>query len=458
MSTTTHFDLVIIGGGPAGTRAAFDAAKAGMKTALVESGFLGGTCVNVGCIPTKYLLGGSAVLPLVAAQRKYKVAEGDLRINLAALQGRKERFVKGTRQALEKQLQQAGVTLLRGRGSFTGPQAIMVKGSGQETPVTFAKCIVATGSTPASFPGLKPDGSSVRSSAGALALTEAPESLIIVGGGAIGLELGEIFHRFGTKIILVEGMPRILPGEDPEVSEAVHSHFKREGWDIHTGRRISSLTTVEGRSALRFEDGEELSAVSSLVAVGRRPSTHALAPDAAGLRVGQRGWLDADEYLRCGEHVYAVGDANGRVLLAHAADHQARYAVAHASGTEKGPYAPPDVPSCIYGSLEVMRVGPTLAELAQNGGPLSESRSLLSANAIAQSYGHTQGFVRMIWEGDALRAVSAVGHGVSHLVTAAALLVSERIEKNMPLSVIFAHPTLDEALESAMVAPRKNIQ
>ena len=458
MSTANHFDLVIIGGGPAGTRAAFDAVKAGMKAALVESAFLGGTCVNVGCIPTKYLLGGSAALPLVAAQRKYKVAEGDLRIDLAALQGRKERFIKGTRQALEKQLQQAGVTLLHGRGSFTGPQSLTVKGNGEETPVTFGKCIVASGSTPAAFPGLKPDGASVRSSAGALSLTAAPESLIIVGGGAIGLELGEIFHRFGTKIILVEGMPRILPGEDPVVSEAVHSHFKREGWDIHTGRRIGSLTTVDGGSLLRFEDGEELAAECSLVAVGRKPCTVALSPEAAGLRVQERGWLDADVNLMCGEHVYAVGDANGRILLAHAADHQARYAVAHASGAAGGPYAPPDVPSCIYGTLEVMRVGPTLAELQKQGGRISESRALLSANAIAQSYGHTQGFVRMVWDGDVLRAVSAVGHGVSHLVTASALLVSGRVEKNMPLSVIFAHPTLDEALESAMLAPRENIQ
>lgn len=458
MTTEHHFDLVIIGGGPAGTRAAFLAAEAGMKTALVEAGFLGGTCVNVGCIPTKYLLGGTAALPLLATQRKYKVAGGDAHIDFAALQSRKDRYIKGLRQALEKQLGQAGVTLFTGRGRFSGPQRVLVKGAGQETELGFAKCIIATGSTPASFPGLKPDGASVCSSAGALCLQAAPETLIIVGGGAIGLEIGEIYHRFGSKIMLVEGMPRLVPGEDPEVSEALRAHFSREGWQIHTGRKIASLCTADGISCLRFEDGEELAAQSALVAVGRRPTTASLAPEAAGLAVQERGWLAADEALRCAEHVYAVGDANGRVLLAHAADHQARYAVAHAAGSIKEPYDAPAMPSCIYGSFEVMRVGPTLAELQKTGERISVSRAPLSLSAIAQSYGQPQGFVRMAWAGDTLRAVSAVGHGVSHLVTAAALLVERKIQKNTPLPIIFAHPTLDEVLESAIVAPREDIQ
>lgn len=458
MNKELHFDMIVIGTGPAGTRAAFDAVEAGMKTALVEGGFFGGTCVNVGCLPTKYLMGGSAALPLLAAQRKYKVAKGETTLDFAALQARKDRFIKGTRQSLEKQLEQAGVILVHGRASFSGPSSLLVKGEEGEKGLTFGACIVAVGSQSASFPGLKPDGASVLSSSGALALGSVPESLIVVGGGAIGLELGEIFQRFGAKIVLAEGMPRLLPGEDPVVSEAVQAHFKREGWALHTGRRIESLATVNGRSRLRFEDGEEIDAAAALVAVGRRPCVSALNPGAAGLAVSDRGWLAADEHMLCGENIYAVGDANGRVLLAHAADHQARYAVAHAAGKAAGPYAPPAMPSCVYGSCEVMRVGPTLAELSREGGSIAESRAPLSINAIAQSYGHTQGFVRMIWKDDTLVAVSAVGHGVSHLVTAAALLVAQGIEKNNALPIILAHPTLDELLESAMLAPKESIQ
>jgi dihydrolipoamide dehydrogenase len=298
----------------------------------------------------------------------------------------------------------------------------------------------------------------VRSSAGLLGVNKVPESLIIVGGGAIGLELGEAFHRLGTKIMLCEAMPRILPGEDEEVSEAVAAYLKREGWQVHVGRRIAALETVEDRSVLRFEDGEKLAADSSLVAVGRKPATPGLNAEAAGLRPGARGWLETDEHLRCAEHVYAVGDINGRVLLAHAADHQARHAVAHISGGAPGPYAPPAMPCCVYGSMEVMRVGPTLRELKERGGRVELSRAPLSANAIAQSHGHSQGFARMLWKDDVLQGVCAVGHGVSHLVTASALLVAQGVKKNHASPVIFAHPTLDEVLESAMLAPRENIQ
>lgn len=450
--------MVIFGGGPAGSRAAFDARAAGMKTALVESGYLGGTCLNVGCIPTKYLLGATAAQPLSAVQRKYKTLQGELRFDLAALQSRKDRFIKGSRQALEKRLIQEGVSFFKGRASFCGDREALVKGGENVERLTFEKCVVATGSVPASFPGLKPDGKSVLSSASLLAMTRAPESLIIVGGGAIGLELGEACHRLGTKIILAEGMPRILPGEDEDVSEAVRAYLAREGWVIHTGRRIASLSTQEGRSLLRFEDGEELEAELSLVAVGRKAMTAPLAPEAAGLSVAGRGWLNVGDDLRCSEHVYAVGDVNGQVLLAHAADHQARYAVAHAAGSAKGPYAPPAMPSCVYGTMEVMRVGPTLAQLRQEGGHIELSRAPMAANAIAQSYGHSQGFARMLWQDGRLRGVSAVGHGVSHLVSASALLVAGDLKKNHPPAMIFAHPTLDEVLESAMVAPRENIQ
>lgn len=455
MNTESRFDLVILGGGPAGTRAAFAAVAAGMKTALVECGFLGGTCLNVGCIPTKFLLGGTAALPLIAVQRKYKTVSGDLGVDFAALQARKDRYIKGTRQALEKQLQQAGVTLFHGRASFAGPHSVRVQGA-EERELDFGKCIVATGSSPAGFPGLKADGASVRTSSGMLALGKVPESLNIVGGGAIGLELGEIYHRLGSKILLAEGMPRLLPGEDPEVGEALRAHFSREGWTIHTGRRIASLTTEEGRSLLRFEDGETVIAEASLVAVGRKSSAPGLAPEKAGLTVGPKGWLETDAFLRSAANVYAVGDVNGRVLLAHAADHQARYAVAHASGNHAGPYVSPDIPSCVYGTMEVMRVGPTLAELAGRGEEARISRAPMAGNAIAQSYGHTQGFARMIWSGDMLRTVSAVGHGVSHLISAAALLVQRGTQKNTSLPIIFAHPTLDEVLESAIVARRES--
>lgn len=455
MANNCHFDLVVLGGGPAGTRAAFRAAARGMKTALVEAGFLGGACLNVGCIPTKFLLGASASLPLLAVQKKYKVVRGEVSLDLAALQARKDRFIKGSRQTLEKNLLEAGITVIKGRGRFTGKRSLS---AGADHPeLTFDSCIVATGSAPASFPGLKPDGKAIRSSASMLGLTEVPTGIIVVGGGAIGLELGEIYHRLGAKITLVEVAERILPGEEPEASQAMQAHFSREGWKIHTGRRIASFCTEEGEAVLRFEDGEEVRAQAGLIAVGRSSGAASLAPEAAGLAVSARGWLDTDDTLRCAEHVYAVGDVNGRVLLAHAADHQARYAVDHALGLVAGAYTAPPVPGCVYGTVEVMRVGPTAAQLKAEGGDVFASRAAFAANAIAQSYGHTQGYARMLWKDGVLRSVCAVGHGASHLVSAAALLVGCGTVENISPPLVFAHPTLDEILESAMLAPRERI-
>ncbi len=456
MNAEQHFDMLILGGGPGGAKAALRAAAKGMKTALVEAGFLGGACLNVGCIPTKFLLGATASLPLFAIQRKYKTAEGEARFDLCAMQTRKERYIEGSRRTLEKELLAQGVTLFHGKGAFTSQNGLAVSGK-EKTELSFGACVVATGSLPASFPGLKPDGACVLSSASLLNLKTPPESLIIVGGGAIGLELGELFHRLGTRIILAEVMPRILPGEDEDVSEAARTFFTRAGWQVHTGRRIASLSTLDGQACLRFEDGETFFAATALLAVGRTPATTALDADKAKLNLNAKGWLATDEHLRCAEHVYAVGDVNGRTLLAHAADHQARYAIDHACGATAAPYAPPPMPACVYGSMEIMRVGPTETELRRAGVAFSRSQAPLAANAIAQSYGHTHGFVKMLWVDDTLRAVCAAGHGVSHLVTAAALLVQTGVKKNLPLPVIFAHPTLDEALESAIVAPRQNI-
>ncbi|MDR2124339.1 MAG: NAD(P)/FAD-dependent oxidoreductase [Desulfovibrio sp.] len=450
-----HFDILILGGGPAGTRAALDAAGYGAKCALAEPAFFGGTCMNSGCIPTKFLLGGSASLDLAATQQRFKVVLSKPVLDFAALQARKNRFIKGLRVSLQKDLENAGVAVFKGKGQFTGPQSARIGGAGQE--LTFDKCIAATGSVPAFFPTMKADGANVLSSAGALGLETVPESMIIAGGGPIGLELGEIFHRFGCRVTLVEGMPRLLPAEDEETGAAVEAHFRREGWNIFTDRRIAELNAQDGRAVLRFDDGEELRAARALIAVGRRPASAGLSVEAAGITLNERGFAVCDDALRCSEHVYAAGDLNGRAMLAHAADHQARYAAAHAAGKITGPYAPPPVPACVYGSFEVMRVGPTAAELRKKGGDIGISRAVSASNAIAQSLGHTRGCVRMLWEGDELRGVAAYGGGVSHLVTAAALLLKLGVKKNRPLPILFAHPTLDELLESAIFAAKENI-
>lgn len=454
------YDVVILGAGPGGSRAALEAAAAGLRVAIVDKGSFGGTCLNWGCIPTKLLLGGTAAHPLLEVQKKLKTAQGTIDFDLTALQARKTRFINGTRQALEKQLRQAGIEVITGTARLAGPGHVEVVDGEGTRELAARNVIVATGSVPASFPGLAPDGDAVLDSTALLDVTEVPDSLIIVGGGAIGLEMGDFFSRLGTAITIVEGLDRLAPTEDPEIGQTLGKLLKREGWAIHTGRRVASLSTVEGKAQLRFEDGTELVADKALMAVGRRPSTTGLGLETAGATLRGAGWVETNDHLLAAPGLYAIGDVNGRTLLAHAADHQARFVISHiASGSASSAsgYPAPVMPSCIYGHTEVMRAGATVAELVASGHDVHVSTSQLIANPIAQAYGTTGGFIRVLWVEGQVRGISAVGHGVSHLVTLATVIVSQRWRREDVHGIIFAHPTLDEALEAALLAPSQKV-
>lgn len=452
-----NYDLVIIGAGAAGTQAAFTGAALGLKTMLVEMGFAGGTCVNVGCIPTKFLLGSTAPLSSFATQKKLKGLQGEISADLPAIQERKNRYIKGLRSALEKRFKDSGVDFAHGRASFTGPNSLHVKlHEGEPADVSFKKCIIATGSTPASFPGLQPDGKNVLTSTGLLNLAEVPQTLIIVGGGVIGIELGEFYSRLGSKIIMVEAMERIALSEDAEISAAVHKQFTREGWQIHVSRRVKSVTSDAAGALLQFDDGEEIHADKAMIAVGRKPGSSGLDLEKAGVKTNQRGWIETDGQLLAAQNIYAVGDVNGRVLLAHAAEHQADYAVRHAAGKLEEAYDNSAMPSCIYGHFEMMHVGPSTAQLAEKyqGALIEVSRSQLIANPIAQSYGTTPGMVKVSWVDGKVHSIAAWGHGVSHLVGLATVIVKQHWPG---AEMIFAHPTLDESIKSALLAPKQPI-
>lgn len=449
-----NYDLVIIGAGAAGSKAALAAPALGLKTLVVEQAFVGGTCVNVGCIPTKLLLGATAPIPALALQKRQKCLSGEISADLPALQERKNRYIKGLRSALEKGFKDAGAEHVHGKAVFTGPKNLSISPSeGEDFEVVFGKCIVATGSTPASFPGLKPDGANVLSSTGLLNLSEAPESLIIVGGGVIGLEIGAFYSRLGTSITVVEAMQRIALSEDEDIAAALHKQLARDGWKIHVNRRVKSVESKNGGALLVFDDGEALAAAKIMVAVGRSPGSKGLDLEKAGLKTFKAGWIETDAQLLAAPDIYAVGDVNGRVLLAHAAEHQAEYAVRHAAGLEKAPYDDSAMPSCIYGHHEVMHVGPHTDRLVKEHGAeaVRISTSQLIANPISQSYGATHGFVKISWVNGQIYSVAAWGHGVSHLVGLATVMVKEHWDEPR---IIFAHPTLDESLKNAMLAPK----
>ena len=446
-------DLLIVGGGPAGFDAALAAARRGLKTTLLEKEHLGGTCLNWGCIPTKFLLAAVAPKAELEGQEKMKTGSGQVFVDLPALVDRKKRHLEATRKAMAAELQKLGVEFIHGELKMIGPMKSVLEVDGEPQVVEHKKCILATGSRPAAHPGLKADHDAVLNSGDILSLREIPKHLLVVGAGFIGLELAQFFSRAGSKITLVEVAPRVAPSEDEEISKALAQSFKRMGWDIRVGVSISTLESVDGQARLTLDDGTVLTADKCLLAVGRLPNSRNLMLEILGAEVKGSGWIHTDEHLLATPTVYAVGDVNGRTLLAHAAAHQGEWAVRHLAGEQKTPYEPGPIPGCMYGAPETMRVGLMQAEAAAKGIDVAVSRAQLVANPIAQAHGATGGLVKCVWSEGKLAGVTAVGHGVASLATLSTVMVSQGWTRKQCGDMIFPHPTLDEALRMALLNP-----
>ena len=448
----SNFDIIVIGAGPGGYAAALLASQRGKTVALVEREHLGGTCLNWGCIPTKLYLGATAHVEGLHAQSRLRLCSGSISFDMPALKKRKTAFVSATHKAMGCCLEKHGVAVLRGAASLIDAHTVRVSGE-TEQDVSFSALIIATGSSPNWFPGLEPDHDRILDSTDLLDLEEAPDSLTVIGAGAIGLEMADFWNRLGTGIHLVEAAPRIAPAEDEEIARTLHAMLKRKKWDIVTGRRVAGLENTGDAVVTRLDDGTEIRSAKALVAVGRKPNSAGLGLENAGAATSGAGWIATDECLRAAPNIYAIGDVNGRTLLAHAAEHQGRYAVLHILGETAEPYETGPMPGCIYGSIEVMRAGATAAELAAAGRAAQVSRANLGANPISQAHGQAQGLVKAVWAGGVLQGVTAVGHGASHLVTLAEIMVRDGWTRETAHRHIFAHPTLDEALREALTAP-----
>lgn len=452
------FDVIIIGGGPGGVAAARILAEGGKSVAVVEHSQWGGVCLNCGCIPTKMLLGATAPKGLLRGLERQRVAKGSVDVDYDALQKRVQRFVKASSQTLAKNLEQLGIILFTGNAACTGPNSIrVVDVKGDVHDLQTKRIILAGGSSSAAFPGLTPDHDAVLDSTDMLRVPTVPESLIIVGAGAIGLEMADFFNAMGSSVTVVEAAPHPAPTEDADIGQELAKLLGKAGITCVAGVKASSLGARAGKAVLSLEDGREFVGEKALVAVGRTPNTVGLDVQKAGCTLQQRGYVTTDPYLMASSTAYAIGDINGLVLLAHAAEHQGAYVARHILGMEEKPYDAGPVPSCVYGSLEIMRVGITAKEARRLGGTVRVSRAQLAGNAIAQSGGDAAGFVKAVWHDGRLAGIAALGHGVSHLVTAAQLLVLGQYHGAGLNAFMFAHPTLDEALRAALEAPQETV-
>lgn len=441
------FDCIVLGFGPGGMEAARALSHGGKKVAIVNKGPWGGVCLNCGCIPTKLLLGAIEPLRLLQDLARRKLAQGEIAVNYDKLQAHVKRHISAASANLATKYEALGVKLFQGAARLAGSGAVQIEGSGEI--LEGDAIIVATGSEPGFFPGLVADHQAVLDSTDLMFIEKAPQSLCVVGSGAIGLELADFFSAMGARITLVEAAAHIAPAEDADIAEALAQSLKKRGYEIRTGVAASRAATVNGGGQLELADGSILEAEKILIATGRSPNTSDLCCEAAGISLNRRGFIEVDEHLQAAPGIYAIGDVIGKALLAHAAIQQGNYAANHLMGNYTEPYASGPVPTCVYCHPSLMRAGLSATE-AKGQGEAAVSISQFSVNPIAQAHAAPEGFVKAVWLDGQLAGMAAVGVNAAQLVTAAELLVAGGYNAANLQHLMVTHPSLDESLAWAI--------
>lgn len=449
-----EYDLAVIGAGPGGYVAAIRAAQLGLRTACIEKGAaLGGTCLNIGCIPSKALLDSSELYHTIHSRAQaHGISVDGVSLNLDEMMRRKQKVVTGLTKGVEFLFRKNNITWIRGTAAFDSPTEMVVTAEdGSSSTVSARSIIVATGSEPVPFPGVPFDEDRVLSSTGALALTEVPKRLVVVGGGVIAMELGSVWLRLGAQVTVLEMLPTILPGADEEVVAAAARSFQKQGFDIRTGVRVSGIERTETGVRVGIEGADAVEADKVLVAIGRRPYTSGLGLEKVGVRTGPRGAVEVDGRYHTGVgNIYAIGDAIGGRLLAHEAEEEGVAAVENAAGGH-GHVGYDAIASVVYTWPELAWVGLTERQLREQGRELRIGRFPFSANGRAKAMEEQEGFVKVIAdaETDRLLGLHILGPRASDMIAEASLAMEfEATVEDIALTS-HAHPTLPEAVREA---------
>jgi dihydrolipoyl dehydrogenase len=462
MTDNLEPDVLIIGSGPGGYVAAIRAAQLGLTTVCVErDATLGGTCVNVGCIPSKAMLESSHHFEFA---RDHAAAHGvmlaEVGLDLGAMQKRKTNVVAQNTRGIEFLFRKNKITWAKGSATLKAGNVVEVRGAPPENRITVYKpksVIIATGSVPIALPFLPFDEDRVLSNTGALALTDVPESLLVIGGGVIGVELGSVWRRLGAKVTIVELLPSILAGYDGEVAREAEKMFRKQGLDIRTGTRVTGAKRDGDRMLIDVEkDGakETLEADRVLVSIGRKPSLSGIDAKALGLALGARGEIAVDDQMRTNlPGVYAIGDAVGGQLLAHKAEDEGIVAVEVIAG-QKSHMHYDAMPAIVYTSPEVASVGLTEEQVKATGRPYKLGSFPYSANARARTAGDATGFLKLIADAETDRLLGAhiIGPTASELLAELTLTMEFGGSSEDIALTIHPHPTLSETTREAALA------
>jgi dihydrolipoamide dehydrogenase len=456
------FDLVVIGGGPGGYVAAIRAAQLGLKTACVESrGALGGTCLNVGCIPSKALLESSEMYQKVKHAADYGVMVKECTPDVPAMIKRKDSIVSQLTKGVEGLFRKNKVTYLAGKGSFVSKNQIKVtKADGTSQILQASNVIIATGSEPIELPFAKFDGDVIISSTEALDFNNPPKTMIVIGGGVIGLEMGSVWGRLGSKVTVIEAMPEILFNMDASIQKGMRRILEKQGFKFLVDTKVQEIkaTKKKGKIKAKSKDGViELEADKILVAVGRKPYTSGLDLEKAGVQVDQRARVQIDEHFKTNvQGIYAIGDVVRGAMLAHKAEEEG-VAAAEIIAQKPGHVNYEAIPSVIYTWPEVAAVGATEAELKERSTPYRVGQFSFMANGRAKCAGNTDGFVRIIAheKTDRLLGVHIIGPNASELIAEVAIAFEFGASAEDLARSVHAHPTLAEAIKEAAFAVDK---
>ncbi len=451
------FDVIVIGAGPGGYPAAIKAAQLGAKTAIIEREWLGGTCLNCGCIPTKTLIAGAEVYQKILHAESFGISVGKPKIDYPAMKQRKDQVVQNLQSGIGSLLKSHGVTVFEGTGSFRNANTIAVSASdGSTKEITGKNIIIATGST-STVPGFIPKHERIVESRAFLELEKLPKSLLVLGGGYIGCELACMAAGLGVKVTVVELLADVLMLLDKDVRQVVKKHMKDElGMTLLTGDAMENIAASD-KGVTATAGDKQLEADMLLVAIGRSPVTDGLNVEAAGIATNDRGYIDVDELSRTNvPHIYCIGDVSGRMQLAHAATSQAVYAVEHAlKDAEK--IEEVVIPGVIFTSPEVALVGVTELEAKKLGIETNVGKFAFRGLGKAMASNETEGFVKIIAEKDSDRIIGAqcAGPHATDLISEMVIAVREELTAEELGNTVHAHPTFAEVWMEAAHALHK---
>jgi dihydrolipoamide dehydrogenase len=459
----SRYDLIVIGGGPGGYVAAIRAAQLGLKTACVEKrGALGGTCLNIGCIPSKALLNSSEKFEEANHSfTAHGVEFGSVKLNLKAMMARKDKVVGDLTKGVEFLFKKNKVDYVKGAGSLAGPGKVSVKPAdgGKAETLGAKNILIATGSDVMPLPGVEIDEKRIVSSTGALALPKVPKHLVVVGGGVIGLELGSVWRRLGALVTVVEFLDRVLPEMDGEVSKNFGRIMKKQGMTLRLGTKVTSAKTGKGGIKLSVEPAaggkaETVDCDTVLVAIGRRPYTEGLGLDKAGVETDERGFIRIDEqYKTTADGVYAIGDCVPGPMLAHKAEDEGVACVEGIAG-QSAHVNYDAIPGIVYTWPEVAAVGRTEEQLKEAGVEYKSGKFPFTANSRARTNMDTDGFVKILADAKTDRVLGAhiIGPDAGNMIHEIVLAIEFGGSAEDIARSTHGHPTLNEAVKEAALA------